>query len=702
MSNTRHRNAGGPFVVFDPGLGISGSLEISGLIGGRTGINPGVQIATDTFVTGTLKVGANHGMSLTDNELDISSGDLTLDVAGNIELNADGGTITFKDDASTLGTITSAGFSGTATAATTVVVSGDYDSDVTQYLLFSGPGTGNPTSVRHDDELTYNPSTGTVTATNFVGNIAGHASSASRVNVTANAQDQSYPILFSGDTSPDGGNEEILADASVTLNPNSNTITATTFAGALSGNATSATALVTGRTLKVNLESTAASTAFDGSGNITDVGVNGTLPVTNGGTGLTSISTLLNSNVTPASLSLEVGTDVQAHSAILDDLAGLTQASNKIPYFNGSSTASTLSFSTSTGLGSSNTTIPSQLAVKTYVDNNAGGGGISMSGGSSNSVTTKNGSNLTAESNLTFNGNTLAIPTIAGSAPAINLGGYSKTGPGVDSGGSSNADANTILGIKQNVSTGTRTASAIAISTNNDSHAFFIFIDGSAELAIGSDHEPTGAGDNGITISSQYFGTNQDVRSDAVSFTGVHRNIPEDFSLQDYKSLHVGKIVVATGEYQNLEKDVSIRKPLIGQALPKIRLASKRNEKSCFGVVSRIEESNTRKFGYGGMVASTMSVSDSDRRVVVNSIGEGGIWVCNINGNLENGDYITTCEVPGLGMRQDTEMLCNYTVAKITQDCNFRINASNYDVEEFEFEGKTYRKAFVGCTYHCG
>ena len=102
------------------------------------------------------------------------------------------------------------------------------------------------------------------------------------------------------------------------------------------------------------------------------------------------------------------------------------------------------------------------------------------------------------------------------------------------------------------------------------------------------------------------------------------------------------------------------------------------------------------------MVTSTMDVSDADRRVVVNSIGEGGIWVCNINGNLENGDYITTCEVPGLGMRQDSEMLCNYTVAKITQDCNFRINASNYDVEEFEFEGKTYRKAFVGCTYHCG
>ena len=72
------------------------------------------------------------------------------------------------------------------------------------------------------------------------------------------------------------------------------------------------------------------------------------------------------------------------------------------------------------------------------------------------------------------------------------------------------------------------------------------------------------------------------------------------------------------------------------------------------------------------------------------------------SGNLENGDYITTCEIPGLGMKQDDDLLHNYTVAKITQDCDFRINASNYNVVEFEYSGSTYRKAFVGCTYHCG
>jgi hypothetical protein len=51
--------------------------------------------------------------------------------------------------------------------------------------------------------------------------------------------------------------------------------------------------------------------------------VTGTLPVGNGGTGLTSISTLLNSNVTPATLGLVIGTNVQAYNA---NLTAINQA----------------------------------------------------------------------------------------------------------------------------------------------------------------------------------------------------------------------------------------------------------------------------------------------------------------------------------------------------------------------------------------
>ena len=54
--------------------------------------------------------------------------------------------------------------------------------------------------------------------------------------------------------------------------------------------ADTATKLTTGRTLQVNLASTAASTAFDGTQNISNIGVSGTLAVQNGGTGATTFN----------------------------------------------------------------------------------------------------------------------------------------------------------------------------------------------------------------------------------------------------------------------------------------------------------------------------------------------------------------------------------------------------------------------------
>jgi len=62
-------------------------------------------------------------------------------------------------------------------------------------------------------------------------------------------------------------------------------------------------------------------------------------------------------------------TTAQLQSDILDDLAGLTQATNKIPYFNSATTASTLSFVDEDDMASdSATAIPSQQSVKAYAD----------------------------------------------------------------------------------------------------------------------------------------------------------------------------------------------------------------------------------------------------------------------------------------------------------------------------------------------
>lgn len=118
--------------------------------------------------------------------------------------------------------------------------------------------------------------------------------------------------------------------------PSSGTLTNCTFptlnqnttgsSGSCTGNAATATALATGRTVQTNLASTSAAT-FNGSAGITP-GVTGTLPVANGGTGATSASAALSalggigsgaiaamvsgsSNGTAASLTLWIGTTAQ-------------------------------------------------------------------------------------------------------------------------------------------------------------------------------------------------------------------------------------------------------------------------------------------------------------------------------------------------------------------------------------------------------
>ena len=183
-----------------------------------------------------------------------------------------------------------------------------------------------------------------------------------------------------------------------------------------------------------------------------------------------------------------------------------------------------------------------------------------------------------------------------------------------------------------------------------------------------------------------------------IVFTGQHKNVPETGVADDYMH-HVGKIVISTGTYKNLNEDQISDKPNINESLPKIALSSQTNDKRVWGVVSDAEDSSTSIRTENNGVWSSIYQKD-DNRVLVNSVGEGAILVSNYNGDLENGDYVTTCPLEGLGMKQDDDLLHNYTVAKVTQDVTFLYG--DEDVKEITYQGQTYKYKLVGCTYHCG
>jgi len=182
-----------------------------------------------------------------------------------------------------------------------------------------------------------------------------------------------------------------------------------------------------------------------------------------------------------------------------------------------------------------------------------------------------------------------------------------------------------------------------------------------------------------------------------INFTGQHRVLKNNSAF--WQQDNIGKIVVSSGTYCNFDSTNSVS---IDESLPIVQLSNTRKQKNVIGVVSSESEEDVRTFAVGAFVSFWPFEFYENGRIVINSIGEGGIWVTNINGNFENGDYITTCEIPGYGMKQEEDSLYNYTVAKITCDCNFDLDSEIYICKEFEWEGEIYRKAFVGCTYHCG
>jgi hypothetical protein len=124
----------------------------------------------------------------------------------------------------------------------------DESTDTTCFPLFSTAATGN-LAPKSGSNLTFNSNTGLLTATllagALTGNVTGTASIATTVTVTDNESTNEANVILFAAGAAGSGNLGVEADGNMTYNPSTGVITATGFAGALTGNVTGTASLST-------------------------------------------------------------------------------------------------------------------------------------------------------------------------------------------------------------------------------------------------------------------------------------------------------------------------------------------------------------------------------------------------------------------------------------------------------------------------
>ena len=168
-----------------------------------------------------------------------------------------------------------------------------------------------------------------------------------------------------------------------------------------------------------------------------------------------------------------------------------------------------------------------------------------------------------------------------------------------------------------------------------------------------------GSGDGQMNITDGYL-----------PFTGIHISFFDRSS--EYE---IGDIVYSHKVL--LKADIS-------NTILEVRVTETENKKSVFGVINK-------ECLYENYLDFDMQTWYNYQELYIglniNSVGEGCINVCGMNGDIEAGDLITSSNIRGKGMKQSDDVVRSYTVAKSTEDVKF----------DFPEQVK-----MIACTYMCG
>ena len=231
----------GTFDMSDAAITNVGSIQLDSIAGdGDT--NTSITFSGSDVITiatggaGRLTIGDGALTPVTDDQIDLGTASLEFKNAffdGTVTSDAFAGPLT--------GNVT-----GTADVATAVTAA-DESSDTSCNVLFVTAATGD-LPPKTGTNLTFNSSSGVLTATGFAGALTGDvtgnadtATVATTVTITDNENtNENNPIVFVAGGDLDGGNLGLESDGTATYNPSTGKITATGFIGTLTGTASAA------------------------------------------------------------------------------------------------------------------------------------------------------------------------------------------------------------------------------------------------------------------------------------------------------------------------------------------------------------------------------------------------------------------------------------------------------------------------------
>ena len=214
----------------------------------------------------------------------------------------------------------------------------------------------------------------------------------------------------------------------------------------------------------------------------------------------------------------------------------------------------------------------------------------------------------------------------------------------------------------------------------------------------GVSHASAGMGVLGQNVSSS--GTNYGVVGNSASttgfdfyafgsgtdygpFTGAHEVLLAESFPTEVKP---GMIVSGTGQaHLRLTDDGDVD---LSSTLPTVKLAESAEDNAVLGVlVGEITLPDGHWY----------SPAAGDRFASVNALGEGRVWVTDVNGEIKVGDAITSSAIPGYGQRQSDDILHIYTLGKATETVDW-----DSVTDTVIFNGQEYKVYLLAVVYTSG